>query len=472
MRLSMWVLADWMRSPALRADITQGDRELRNVRFLPNSGSLSRSTVYLDADGNGNILCTSGKDLIVVRESDKDAVFNSILDCFEHYNDLDARLRELAAESSDVSSLLDEAGQALGRFYIITDATYYVRASGGDVDAVAGNGALWESLNNRSLPLSAIMHINRQQGIRTRGRETYVLDIPPIGSVVAVTNLFNGNDHVGWLVSAGSDDVCDKGELHLQDALAPIVVRSLLANAEDDLRMNRAAALSDLLDSGPEGRELANSRLATLGWNRDDPKCVYAVRQCDSMKNPNHVVGRFLERIDPTLVVVGRDGSTYLFANMLLVDESQLEEAMAPILSTCGCAAGRSSRFYDVGDAAACARAADVAAEKAGSSRLVVGFDEVKLDYALSVVGEGAAADVRHDAVRRLSDYDVEHDAQLVETLRCYLRNACAVTATANELFVHRSTLLYRLERIEEIGRVDLADPDARFHLDLSLRLS
>ena len=472
MRLSMWVLADWMKPLAPRVDITQGARELSNVRFLPNSGSLSRSTVYLDADGNGNVLCTSGKDLMVVRGSDVDAVFNDILDCFEHYNDLDARLRDLVAEGADVSSLLDEAGKSLGRYYIITDATYYVQASGGDADAAAGNDALWESLDNGSMPLPAVMHVNRQQGIRTRGRETYVLDIPLISSVVAVTNLFSGNDHVGWLVSASPCDACGRGELHLQDALAPIVVQCLLANAEDDLRMDHAAALSDLLDSGPEGRELANKRLATLGWSRDDPKRIYAVRQFDPSKNPDHVVGRFLERIDPTLVVAGRDGGMYLFANMLLVDETQLEEAMAPVLAACGCAAGRSLRFVDVGDAPVCARAAEVAAEKAGPSRLVVNFDDVKLDYALSIVASGAAADIRHDAVRRLADYDREHDAQLIETLRSYLRNACAATATANELFVHRSTLLYRLERIEEVGQVDLSDPDVRFHLDLSLRLS
>ena len=44
-------------------------------------------------------------------------------------------------------------------------------------------------------------------------------------------------------------------------------------------------------------------------------------------------------------------------------------------------------------------------------------------------------------------------------------------TATAEALFVHRSTLLYRLDRIAEIGKVDLKDADTRFHLDLSLRL-
>ena len=93
MRLSMWVLADWLPFENMHVDIQEGPRELRNVRLLPSSGELSRSTVYLDADDNGNVLCLCGYDLIVVPNADIDSVFNGILDCFEHFNELDARLR-------------------------------------------------------------------------------------------------------------------------------------------------------------------------------------------------------------------------------------------------------------------------------------------------------------------------------------------------------------------------------------------
>ena len=72
MRLSMWVLVDWMKDYGVRAEIPEGPRELRNVRLLPSSGELSRSTVYLDADESGNVLCTCGRDLIVVPGSDID----------------------------------------------------------------------------------------------------------------------------------------------------------------------------------------------------------------------------------------------------------------------------------------------------------------------------------------------------------------------------------------------------------------
>ena len=471
MRLSMWVLADWLPFENMRVEIQEGPRELRNVRLLPSSGELSRSTVYLDADENGNVLCLCGYDLIVVPGADIDSVFNGILDCFEHFNELDVRLRDLVASGASVETVLDEAGSTLGRFFVVADTTYFIHASGGDRTALGDNETVYESLRNRTMPLSAIMHVNKQQGIRTRGRDTYLVDIAPIDSVAAVTNFFNANRHEGWLCSIGDYPTFTRGDLHLQDGIAPIIHECLRVNADDDLRMDRAAVLADLLESGPEGRDMADKRLATLGWSVDDPKCIYAVRQHDPSKNPSHVVGRFLERIDPTLVVFSSEGTTFLFANMLLVDEQQLKAEMAPILTACGCVAGKSSCFVDTGEAASHARAAREAANRATVKNTIVDYDEVKLDYALSTLRNGVAADVRHDALAALRAYDAAHGTELLETLRTYLACACSATATAEALFVHRSTLLYRLDRIAEIGKVDLKDADTRFHLDLSLRL-
>lgn len=471
MRLSMWVLADWLSFENMHVDIQEGPRELRNVRLLPSSGELSRSTVYLDADGNGNVLCLCGNDLIVVPSAEIDPVFNSILDCFEHFNDLDARLRDLVSDGADVETVLDEAGNALGRFFVVADTTYFIHVSGGDRNALSNDETILDSLRNRTMPLSAVMHVNKQQGIRTRGRESYLVDIAPINSVAAVSNFFNANHHEGWLVSIGSHPVFTQGDLHLQDGIAPIVHECLQANADDELRMDRAAVLADLLESGPAGREMADTRLATLGWNIDDPKRIYAVRQFDPSKNPSHVVSRFLERIDPTLVVVASEGTTFLFANMLLVDEWQLESEMAPILVTCGCVAGKSPCFVDSGEASSHARAAREAGKRADAKNVIVDFAEVKLDYALSVLRDNAATDVHHEALAALENYDETHETELLKTLRAYLACACSATATAETLFIHRSTLLYRLERIAEIGKVDLGDPDTRFHLDLSLRL-
>jgi hypothetical protein len=71
----------------------------------------------------------------------------------------------------------------------------------------------------------------------------------------------------------------------------------------------------------------------------------------------------------------------------------------------------------------------------------------------------------------RLEEYDFEHQANLLETLECWLEQFGDVAHAADLLHVHKNTLRYRLGRIEEVSGVDLNDPEERFELMLQFRI-
>jgi DNA-binding PucR family transcriptional regulator len=71
----------------------------------------------------------------------------------------------------------------------------------------------------------------------------------------------------------------------------------------------------------------------------------------------------------------------------------------------------------------------------------------------------------------RLSAYDAEHGANLVDTLRAWLDAFGDVTEASVAMFVHPNTFRYRLRRLTEISGIDLADPDQRFAAMLQLRV-
>lgn len=60
----------------------------------------------------------------------------------------------------------------------------------------------------------------------------------------------------------------------------------------------------------------------------------------------------------------------------------------------------------------------------------------------------------------------------LLHTLETYLANGGDVRRTSEAMFLHRSTLYYRLEKLTEAVGSDLSDGETRFHLMLSLRLA
>lgn len=76
-----------------------------------------------------------------------------------------------------------------------------------------------------------------------------------------------------------------------------------------------------------------------------------------------------------------------------------------------------------------------------------------------------------HPAIGKLIQYDEENDTELARTLFCYLRCERNTTLTAEELFIHRNTLQYRIHRINSLIHVNLNDADIRSHLMVSYLL-
>ena len=61
-------------------------------------------------------------------------------------------------------------------------------------------------------------------------------------------------------------------------------------------------------------------------------------------------------------------------------------------------------------------------------------------------------------SVLALAKYDKEHETNYLETAECYVKNRFNAVRTAGELFIHRSTFLYRLERMKAQFGLDLDD--------------
>lgn len=70
-----------------------------------------------------------------------------------------------------------------------------------------------------------------------------------------------------------------------------------------------------------------------------------------------------------------------------------------------------------------------------------------------------------------LTEYDMRQNADLVKTLEAYFNCHGNLSQTAATLIVHRNTLLYRMNRINEIAGIDLNRPETRLALHLALTI-
>jgi hypothetical protein len=73
-----------------------------------------------------------------------------------------------------------------------------------------------------------------------------------------------------------------------------------------------------------------------------------------------------------------------------------------------------------------------------------------------------------HVAAVRLREYDAANGTELLLTLETYLMNNKSLMTASNKLYIHRSTMTYRLKCIEKLVAMHLDDPHERLHILLS----
>ena len=76
-------------------------------------------------------------------------------------------------------------------------------------------------------------------------------------------------------------------------------------------------------------------------------------------------------------------------------------------------------------------------------------------------------------AVRAIARFDLQHKTCYLETMELYVKHHFNAVKTAGALFIHRSTFLYRLERIKTQFGLDLDDENQSIlHLMLSIQIA
>lgn len=140
-----------------------------------------------------------------------------------------------------------------------------------------------------------------------------------------------------------------------------------------------------------------------------------------------------------------------------------------------GCKAGISDFFYDFTLLSMYRRQADIALEygnKKDSYRWNYMFEEYTLDYMIGQMTTLFTAEqLMHKGLKKLLEYDKEHETEFIKTLYYYIINRFNASEAAQKLYIHRTTFIRRMERIEKLISLNLKDPDEILHILLSYKM-
>ena len=143
-----------------------------------------------------------------------------------------------------------------------------------------------------------------------------------------------------------------------------------------------------------------------------------------------------------------------------------------PNVALTGGVGGACTDAIHVADSYAQARRAREAAMRFGWSGKAVAVEDLGIYRLLLQV-----PDVKelHDFAQRvlgpLMEYDRKHQAELIRPLRAHLEHNGSLQGAARDLNVHVNTVGYRLQRIQEIARLDVGNADDRLAAQVALKI-
>lgn len=304
---------------------------------------------------------------------------------------------------------------------------------------------------------------------------------------------------MGYVIALGGDHEFQQSDLmsieHSTTAIALEMVREKIA-WEVEARL-RGELVDDILSGNYSDPSFLLERAKRLG--RDLSKlnraiAIYFRIPLDGQENARNrlhqVVKRMTEDSYPGSLVASKGDNTVILlasgSSMLTGghDRTQqikrfcdrlrekVSEFPYPLRATIGIG-GHADKIGELGRSYQEARQCLEIARAFQIEDKTISFEELGISgLLLSVANKEKLLKFVDDALGPLLSYDGKRSTSLVRTLEAFLDNGCNLKATSAALFIHLNTLLYRLKRIEEIGEIDLKNPETRLSLHMALKIS
>lgn len=321
------------------------------------------------------------------------------------------------------------------------------------------------------------------------------------GQQFLVGKALDGREVVGTIVTVWQGQELDEFAVPILDQACLHVAIQLLrqrAGLEAEMRLQQDFA-SALLADGASQSELTH-RASLLGIRANGPTQVLRVQLSGAREDLEardtaeltHLVQRRLRSAEVNAVVVPV-GPT----DVVIVLMSTAEGAPYAVRTACdvvrrsmrqglGAMRGATARSLDVSIGIGTQGIGHAALRGSHSEALravavINATGRTGLDLTINEAGSmsllaATSADDRDGFVERylrpLIDYDRRHRTGLVKTLQMYFTAVGNVQATADLMFLHISTVRYRLGRIEEIGGISLKSDEDRLCLQIALRVA
>ena len=445
---------------------------------LPRRLKVEKGAVLLCA-GNPPMLQPYLDRLCVLRLRDKAdpfALMNAVTAIYDKYGRWYEQLHQIVETTADLGEMAAITSRLFHNPVMVLDSEFrFVTTAGYDSDEA--RAIAFDENGTEKLSVNALNQFLSEMDLQIDKTDPLRIDIG--GHSVLSYNLFDSEEYAGSLTVEYRNRGYRPGDEPLIRLFAHYLMLAMKQHSQF-LSSNHSVlrkTLRDLLDErpvDPENRRRIAQMEAQNAW-----RCLVLQPGERLSQVPVSYVCEELEQRFPGSVAFSYGASIVAFLSTDTLDNSaEARRGLVTLLdeqfSDNALKVGIGSAFSDLFDARMYYAQALIALEDGAifdPDETYYFFEGYALEeLVINALGDQPLDLYYSDGLKRLFAHDAQSPTSYLETLRVYLNNNMNVTATAADLYVHRSTLLERLSHIKDELGDDLKDPDVRLRLLILLK--
>ena len=480
MRLSMRMLAWYLKDEQIQTSISDDEPTMKGIRFMTeNAEKPTRDYAFIgpgkhystDSRYAEGSIVTCGTSYLYSFDGDYEKLINKVLEAFDFFADWEHRLSEAGLRHAPLQDLAQIVAEVAENPLMIVgpDSTLLAwtpsRAAGLDDpywDAAIASGTIHLHVQSDPLYTTAGSTIHE-----FTERPVMVKNVYSNAEPVMMMNMQKNGE---YLATLGIKQV-DERLADLNSQVIGIVVPHLCNAREFSEAGSLARSDADVIRDAIEGAPLppnATNRLS--GYGIASPYRLFSIVHT-TRKDPQAMTGivHLISRALLPAVALQYKGSSVALVNAkdasALIDElDDLESAYRQI--------GISAPVSSIEMLSIAYEQATYSLSRLGERPGAIFCEHVAHSYLLSTLWKHPETrSFMHPAISLLERYDAENNAEFLATLRQYTLSGRNMTKAAEQLNIHKNTLKYRMRRIRELTDLDTENAADMDYLALSFRL-
>ena len=417
--------------------------------------------------------------LLNVADANPGQIINSVNEIFDFYDKWDLLLKTMPkAGAGRVSGLLDASIPVFGNIMrLMNTRMQFEYISDEDFDKTLTDVTAPDDSGFR--PIGTVRyHIAHKEYLEKDGaRAPYIMPAGLLPFRCMCVNLFYDEKPVGRIIVNEVHRPFHDTDLALLAHLAKYV-----EDAYNDLIQTRGYpvfelrnAISQALDGRDPGAAGLTETFGRYRWERGHAYVCLKFASSEITSPERYYFCREIEKRFAESCALEFDENIVMVVNLSLAGET-----MDSFLQNLGSFAkegahkfGASTEFHDISSLKWFYQQACIALEAGLRGKLadwVFRFDDVKLPYLMGKCAEELPPDfVCQPDLVRLRRIDAETGSDYYGSLSHYLKSCRNAVQASGELFIHRLTLIYRLNKIKDMTSLKWDTPEDYFKLLLSV---